>query len=515
MNRVVTAQAARNIDHDAIHVKGVSGVKLMATAGRAVAEAAQSYCRKQQLSRVQIFCGKGNNGGDGYVAAAELKKTGMSRIDVFCFAGKEEIQGDALYHFNVMLKQGITPVMIEHAKDISSLLEENACWIDAIFGTGLERPVSGFFHDIMQIIHDAHNKQPVIAVDIPSGIDGTSGQLRGPALAADMTLSMGFYKSGNLLQDGKAYCGKLQCVELDYPASSFDHALPPMQLCVHETIKERLRPISITGHKYSVGQVLCVGGSAAMPGAVTLAAQAALKSGAGMLHAVVPKSVKPILLQHIIEAIANTGQNEDILTEQDMSLIRSLSKKSRALLAGPGLGRAAASGRLLRALLQQNHLPLILDADGLFHIQPKDLKAANYPVVITPHAGEFARLIQKEVRDILDAPIALALDFAVTTDTIVHLKGSTSLTALPSGDVFIHNTGAPGMATAGSGDLLAGMIVSFATQGHSLEDATLIAAYYHGMAGQAAAETLGHRGMTASDILHHVPGVLKEDEVLR
>ena len=514
MKRVVTAQGAQAIDHDAIAVKGVSGTELMKKAGMAVAEAAYSMCLERKLDHVQIFCGKGNNGGDGYVAAIGLKEKGIKYIDVFCFADENDIRGDAHHFFTEMRAEGIDAIFVYNEEELDNLLVENACWVDAVFGTGLNRPVEGYLKNVLGKLNDGHQSQAVIAVDIPSGISGSSGQLLGPALKADKTLTMGFYKSGNFLQDAKAYTGALELVELPYPEDSFSQAQPLMYLCDHEYVRDHLKPVSITGHKYSAGQVLCIGGSAAMPGAVTLASLAVLRSGAGMLRALIPGSIKELFLQKTIESIVNEARHSDYLTYDDLPAISELQEKSKAMVVGPGMGREPATGELVRALLKESNIPMVLDADGLFHIHKDDLKNKKCELVITPHSGEFARLSGLSSEDIQNDPIGSALELAMQTDTIVHLKGSTSLTALPSGSVFIHPTGAPGMATAGSGDLLAGLVASFIAQGHKPENALLIAVYYHGMAGQAAAEQLGNRSMIASDILKNIPYLLKQDEVL-
>lgn len=514
MKRVVTAAGAQAIDHDAIRIRGVSGTGLMLTAGTAVAQAAYDLCGQKHIDHVQIFCGKGNNGGDGYVAAIGLQQLGIRTIDVFCFADENDISGDAGHFFTEMRASGIDAHFIYEAEELEPLLKEDTCWIDAVFGTGLNRPVEGYLKDILGVLVDQHEGQPVIAVDIPSGIGGTAGQLLGPALKADKTLTMGFYKSGNFLQDAKSHTGELELVPLDYPDESYEKAEPPIYLCDHELIKEKLRPVSITGHKYAAGQVLCIGGSAAMPGAVTLASQAVLRSGAGMLRALVPGSLKDFLLQQLIEGIVTCGSHPDHLMLKDITKARKLQEKSRAMVLGPGIGRNRSTGELVRALVKESLIPLVLDADGLFHMSPEKLKDKRSPLVITPHIGEFSRLTELSAEEIKQNPIDCALKLASSTQTMVHLKGSTSLTALPDGSVYLHATGAPGMATAGSGDLLAGLIASFIAQGHKPEDAVLIAAYYHGMAGQAAADRLGNRSMIASDMLHEIPLLLKHDEVL-
>ena len=512
--RIVTAEAARKIDRDAMDLRGVAGTALMEAAGTAVADSALALCRRRNLSRVQVFCGKGNNGGDGYVAAEKLKKAGL-RVEVFAFTEASEIRGDAKHHYDKMRAAGIGPLHTADARELRSRLAKESCWIDAVFGTGLDRPVAGPLRELMECLHDAHSKQPVIAVDIPSGIHGTNGALLGPALRAEETVCMGFFKTGNFLRDGKAYCGKRVPAELDYPEISFRHARPEIRNFDHTEARERLRPVPVTGHKYTMGEVLCLGGSAAMPGAAILASRAVLLSGAGMLRALVPGRVKELLLTHLIEAVVHTAADPGILSERDLPQLRRLAKdKSRVILAGPGFGRAAESGRLLRAVLDSAALPLVLDADALWHLKPQHLRSCSAPAVITPHAGEFARLLDRSTEEVLDAPLELAKAFADTNGTIVHLKGSTSITALPGAGVFLHAGGAPGMATAGSGDVLAGMIASFIAQGHAPEAAVPLAAWYHGAAGKAAAAALGNRSVTASALLAYLPAVLKSDEVL-
>ncbi len=514
MKKIVTATSAQIIDHDAIIVKAISGTDLMHRAGKAVADATIIACKKHDLKHIQIFCGKGNNGGDGYVAALELKASGYDKIDLFCFAKAEEIKGDAKYFYNQLVENNITPEFINEACELRTKLSDHSCWIDAIFGTGLDRPIEGRFKDILTVMKDNQHDQYVIAVDIPSGISGNSGKLLGPAIKANETLAMGFYKSGNFLQEAKAYSGKTKWIELDYPQESLALAEPEIYLCDHDLIQEILKPVKITGHKFSAGQVLCVGGSAAMPGAVTLASLAALRGGAGMLKAYVPGKVKAILLKHFIEAIVSEGKNPDNLIPEDLDGILGLQKKSGAMVLGPGLNRMPATGELVRALVEKINIPLVLDADALFFVSKEDLKKNSSGIILTPHTGEFARLTNLSTEKILEDPIQHALEYALETGCIVHLKGSTSLTALPSGRVFIHPTGAPGMATAGSGDLLAGLMASFIAQGHKPEEAVLLAAYYHGTAGQAAAESFGNRSMIASDILKKIPILLKTDEVL-
>ncbi|MDD4961479.1 MAG: NAD(P)H-hydrate epimerase, partial [Candidatus Marinimicrobia bacterium] len=446
MSLILTAEAVRNIDRDAIEIRNIPGTALMLKAGRAVADCALELCRRNRITQVQIFCGNGNNGGDGFVSAMELQKRGGLQVDVFYLGDHDKFSADTKYFFESMCAAGIKPRPLTDLKLLNGYLRENALWIDALLGTGIQRPLRGRVAELLTLLERSHKSQSVIAVDIPSGIDAGSGRLLGPALRADITVCMGFYKSGNYLQEGRFYSGTLLPVELNYPLASYEHAKPAILLCNHETVRSCLQPLSRTAHKYGRGQVLLLAASAAMPGALTLASQAVLKSGAGMLRALLPGNAAPVLLGHLPEAVVHRGGDPEQLGEKDLPQLRALLReKSRVLLAGPGYGRAAAGAELLRAVLHDGEVPLVLDADALFNLKPDDLRDCPAPRVITPHFSEFARFLNKDIEEVRSAPLELALELAVNSGTVVHLKGSTSLTALPSAAVYLHDGGAPGL----------------------------------------------------------------------
>lgn len=510
-NIVLTSQDAQRVDKIAMGELGLAGEKLMKKAGGFVAENAFKIMQKKRISKCQIFCGKGNNGGDGFVAAYELSQLGK-KVEVFCIPKKEEIKGDAKYHFNRMIDAGITPLFINDLSEIEKKLDNNSLWIDGILGTGLNSDLRGTIKTLIELLVKHHNKQPVVAIDIPSGIDGTNGKIRGAALQADVTTTMGFYKLGNFLQDGKAYNGEVKMVDLGYPDESFKKVRDSIFLCNDEMIKKLIRPISITAHKYQIGQLIAMGGSSTMAGAITLASLSALRSGVGMLHAIIPLKATSTLRSHSIETIIHQTQNKNHFITEDIKIIEELDKKTKAYLLGPGIGRKKETNAFVHTFLKFNKKPTVIDADGLFHLKPSDFSSINFPLVITPHWGEFCRLFSIKARELSENIIEIIKNTSEKYKIVIHLKSSTSVTAFPDGKIYIHPTGVPGMATAGSGDVLTGIIGSFLAQGFSTESATLIGAHIHGRAGEIASEKFGNRSMIASDLVEGLSNVLREYE---
>lgn len=512
-HRIVSAEDAGNIDRYAMDIEGYSGFNLMKKAGNAIADLSYVLCQKYSFSHCQIFCGKGNNGGDGYVAARVLHLKGI-HTEVFMTTHPETLTGDAAEHWKEMKKSGISPIIIEEAEELPPYIKTKAVWIDAILGTGLRNDVRGKIRKILHILVKNHTDQPVVAVDIPSGIDGTNGRCLGPVLKADLTAVMGFYKWGNFLNEGKFYGGDKILIDLGYSPKSLNQTELTVELCSDERVRTLIKPVRATDHKYSRGQMVCIGGQVDMPGAPALACMAGLRSGAGMVRTISPSQTCKLIYSQNPEIICHPVKKEYIC-ESDMSLWHTLSAKTSAVLIGPGLGRRAETKSFVETFLSHETVPAVLDADALHLVNPDLIRQASSPLILTPHEGEFLSLtgIKKELlsRD----PVKAVHKCAMKLKQIIHLKSSTSLTALPDGRIYIHPQGSPGMATAGSGDVLGGIICSLLCQGHSPESAVLTGAFIHGKAGEKAAELKGIRGMIATDIIYCLPEVLKSYEYLQ
>ena len=508
-HRIVSAEDAGKIDRYAMDVEAYSGYELMKKAGNAVADLCYELCQKLHINHCQIFCGKGNNGGDGYVAARALYLKGI-HTEVFMIADPDSLTGDGAKHRDKMVNAGIKPIIIREAKNLIPYIKSNVLWIDALLGTGLRDEVRGKIREIMELLVQNHTNQPVVAVDIPSGIDGTNGRCLGPVLKADLTAVMGFYKWGNFLNEGNYLCGEKILVDLGYSPNALCQSELTVELCSDEHIRTLIRPVRSTDHKYSRGQMVCIGGQEDMPGAPALACMAGLRSGAGMVRAISPS--KTCCLTP--EIICHPAQNA-FISESDMWVWHSLKTRTAAVLIGPGIGRRDETKSFIEKFLTRETIPAVLDADALHLVNPDLIRLSSSQLILTPHEGEFLALTGVKKEMLTRDPVKTVHMCAMDLKQIIHLKSSTSLTALPDGRIYIHPQGSPGMATAGSGDVLGGIICSLLCQGHSPESAVLAGAFLHGKAGEKAAELKGIRGMIATDIIHYLPEVLKSYEYIQ
>ncbi len=511
--RVVSSEDAGLIDRYTMETEGKDGRMLMKKAGTSVADTVFEICQKQRINECQIFCGKGNNGGDGLVAAREMHLRGI-RVDVFMTSPPDALQGDAEWHGRQMLASGIKPIVVTNAETLKNKLKTDAVWVDALLGTGLRDEVRGITADILNLLNQSRKNQPVIAVDIPSGLDGTNGNPLGNVLKADITVTMGFYKAGILLREGKFFSGNLILTDLNYSEKAMDQAAVNVFLCSNSLVRELMPPVHGTDHKYSRGQLVCMGGQDEMPGAIALACLSALRSGAGMVRALVPYAVPSVIHQWGLEIICHAGEKSH-LSPADLGTWEVLKDKTRAALIGPGMGQHSESGLFLEQLLPELSVPAVMDADALTLISRETIRRSPVPLILTPHEGEFLRLMEIPSETLVSDPVKTLSRAAGNLKQIIHLKGSTSMTGMPDGRVFIHPTGSPGMATAGCGDVLGGIIASFLAQGFSPESAALAGAHLHGRAAEKAVQTHGCRGLIASDIIHTLPGVLKSYETIQ
>ncbi|KUK93230.1 MAG: Bifunctional NAD(P)H-hydrate repair enzyme Nnr, partial [Marinimicrobia bacterium 46_43] len=340
-----------------------------------------------------------------------------------------------------------------------------------------------------------------------------NGHSLGPVLRADKTITMGFYKAGLFLHEGKFLSGDILLKDLGYPEKAMEHASPTF-LCNDAVIRSIILPVRGTDHKYSRGQAVCIGGHKEMPGAITLASLSALRTGAGMVRALIPKGVSQVIHHQAAEIICHTGQME-FVSADDIHLWDTLKARTKAVLIGPGMGRHKETEKFVRKILKILDIPAVLDADALNSIHLDDLSHTPIPLILTPHAGEFLRLTSIPEEDLQSDPVNILRNTAQKSGKIIHLKGATSMSAFPDGKIYIHPYNSPGMATAGSGDVLGGIITSLLAQGFSPEAATLCGSHFHGLAGIKAAEMNGCRGMIAGDLIHFLPEVMKEYEIIK
>lgn len=514
MKRVYTAEQMREIDQIAINEMGIPGENLMAQAGTRCADFFSSrYSDRNVL--IVFLCGSGNNGGDGFVIAQSLAEKGFQNITVYVTKSVSEIVGDAKYHLNLLEKSDVPIFSVNDISedDIQFNLNSANFIFDALLGTGLKRDVSGLYRKWI----DWANTSPAIkvAVDIPSGIDGNTGRIMGIATKATHTITFGSYKAGLLLPPGNEFSSEVIVKEIGYPNSAIKEVDYIGQTIESNDVKNRFPYRKITDHKYTVGKIFVLAGSPGMTGAATLSASAALRTGSGVVVCGVPESLNPIMETKLTE-VMSVGLPENERGRLSIKCINALERHldwCDVFACGPGLSKDEETAEMLSHLLFDFEKPMVIDADGLRAFPKwKKIRRLKSEAVLTPHHGEFCQLLGIRSDELLNDLIYWAERFVDTTGKVLVLKGVPTVIAAPEETVWINTTGNSGMATAGSGDVLTGMIASFVGQGLKPMDAGICAVYLHGLSGDIVAEEKGQIGMIASDILEKIPKVLKQFE---
>jgi len=497
---------------------GISSLILMENAGRGIAEGIINdfFQGNPSNKRVLIFSGKGNNGGDGFVAARHLANRGAD-VRVFLLRPKEEITGDALVNLNILEAMGITTSVISDARDLQrvdiSLLYADLV-VDAIFGTGFRGKASGLAAQVIDRLN--RSGKPIVSVDLPSGLEADTGKADGPCIKAVKTYTLGFPKLGLYLFPGRKYAGEILLVDISFPKNLLRKAELPFNLITGEMCRAFFEKRDPESHKGTFGRVCVIGGSEGMSGAVAMAAEAALRSGAGLVTAAVPRSINPILENKLTEVMTFPlpETEERVLGIEAVDAMLEICSEADVIAIGPGLSTSRTILAMLKEFLPQVKAPLVINADALNALS-RDVSLfskINVPVIITPHPGEMARLTNSSVSKIQENRLSTAVKAAEEWNVIVVLKGAGTIVATPKGEVFINDTGNPGMATGGTGDVLTGIIAGFWAQGMKPEAAAVAGVFVHGLAGDMLVEKIGLRGMTAGDILKVLPMAILQME---
>lgn len=504
------------VDHHAIAQLGIPGAVLMENAGRACAEALATEFASAAGAPLLVVAGKGNNGGDGYVIARLLADRGW-RVTTLVLAPREDVGGDAAVMLNILISCG---ARVEFVVDEGQLRQvftavRPALIVDAIFGTGLQADVRGLAATAIDLINAAD--AAVLAVDIASGVDASTGRICGRAVQADLTVTFDHPKIGHASQPGAGCSAALAVVDIGIPRCNRPADPSARVEMIDQAAAQALLPERPTGgHKGRFGHLLVVAGSPGKTGAAALAGDAAVRSGCGLVTVAVPASLHSILEVKLTEAMTVPLADQDgLLTAAAGSAIATLAQATTALAVGPGLGQSDGLRQLLRRLPGTVKGPLIIDADGLNLLQGQlDCLAARPgdPVILTPHPGEMARLTGLPVADIEADRFCIARDFARTHGVILLLKGACTLIAAPDGRVNINSSGNSGLASGGSGDVLTGLIGGLLAQGMTPFAAASLAAWLHGRAAEQIAGQRGAAGMTASDLIRQLPVARRELE---
>lgn len=509
--KVALSDEMRSIDKITIEKYGIPGVVLMENAGVSVVKEIIKEFSTQ--SKFTIVCGRGNNGGDGFVVARHLYDKGFE-LNVFIVGDKDGIKGDALINLNIITKLGIDIHTIGYDEDLIKFKENLIHFphvVDALFGTGLNKDIGGVSEKVINIINK-HSKH-TISIDIPSGIGGNDGKVYKAAIRADKTIAFSLPKCGNLIYPGAEYNGELVIADIGIPKQVIKSMDLNHNLIDFELIKDNLPSRKKNTHKGSYGKANIIAGSAGMTGAAILTCKSALRTGLGLLKLYIGESLNHIVKTSVPEAITVPLQEmrKGVIGINHIEKIIADTENANVLTIGPGCGNTAELSEITKQVLNKVKVPIVIDADGLNALSKNTqwLLEKKSKIIITPHIGEMSRLTGISIEEIKNNLIAVAKEFSQNLGVIVVLKGASTIVVAPGGEVFINICGNPGMATAGSGDVLTGIITGLIAQGLEPLKATVTSVYLHGVTGDSVAGDKGEYGLLAGDLVEYLPYTIK------
>jgi len=521
MEPVVTSTEMRACDQYAIETLKIPGLILMENAGRGVVEMMEKHYGSMAGKTVLIVCGKGNNGGDGYVVARHLFNRGAKVIVLLLWKPSEQ-KGDAKINFESIQKisQKFKKNEMLQIKELKSsrtlrLLPKPDIIIDAIFGTGFSGEVRESYKSVIEWINRAGGKK--VSIDIPSGVNADNGEVINVAVKADLTVTMAMKKIGLITADGMSYAGKVEVVDISMPTETLKQ--PMTFLIKANDVKNVLPHRPLNAHKHSVGKVFVLAGSLGFTGAAAMAASTAMRAGAGAVILGTPKSVYPILAKKLTEVMVEPlpDTNEGTLSLDAYDKILDHLKWADLMICGPGISRNLETCQLVWQLVAEYNKKILLDADGLNNLSEKISILKNHrsrDIIITPHTGELSRLTGMPSAEIEKNRVSIARQIAKQFKLTLVLKGAPTVIADESGKVYINSTGNPGMASAGMGDVLAGLIGGLWGQGMNRTEAAYSGVFIHGYAGDLAKKKYGEKSLLAMDVQNFLPQSILEIENL-
>ena len=517
--KVLNASQMREIDRLTIEDVGIPGPVLMENAGRGIFRELEERFPHLHEEHIVVVAGKGNNGGDGLVAARHLANHGAAPL-VLLLASADEVKGDAALNLKVARAAGVDVREVRSTDEWrrrKGAIRDATIIVDAIFGTGLARAAEGIY---AMAIKDINASEAfTLAVDIPSGLSSDTFELIGPAVQADLTVALAAPKIAHVLPPAEDYVGELVVADISIPGRLLEDPRLKLEIPGRLALMPIFARRKTDTHKGTYGHVLVVSGSLGKTGAAILAGKAALKAGAGLVTVATAASGLPIVARSMAELMTEplAETPEGTISAEAVDRAAALAKGREAVVVGPGLSTHPSTGEFLYRLLPRLRGPVVIDADGLnlLGLRPDVLARLPRPAILTPHPGEFSRLTGLPTAEVLKRRLELAPSFAVRHNVVLVLKGYRTLVAAPDGRVFINPTGNPGLATGGSGDVLSGIIASLLAQ---LKDPLLAAVagvYLHGLSGDLAAGALSEKALVAGDIIRYLPKALRrlEDDV--
>ena len=512
--RVLNTQQMREADRRTIDDIGIPSIVLMENAGRQAVAAMEAAFEGLPNSRVGVLCGRGNNGGDGFVVARTLVQRGIETI-VFLLGSVSEVRGDARTNLEVLGQIGLTVVEITSPQEWElHFTEVSECdlLVDALLGTGFHGHLAGLLETVVADVNDL--AVPVVAIDLPTGLSADTHEVAGDAIVAAMTVTLAAPKIPLVLPPADRHAGDLVIADIGIPLPLLDEVDGPyVELLTRERMRDLVSVRAPESHKGDFGHVLIVAGSMGKTGAAHLAALGALRAGAGLVTVATPRSCLPIVASMGAEYMT-LGLEETPDGQVDFAALdRVLDFRTDVIAAGPGLGTDPSTAAFVQGLVERAGVPLVLDADALnaFAGDPERLVARDgVEVVITPHPGEMARLVDRTVEAVQGDRLNAAREFAAAHRLHVVLKGHRTIIAGPENRAFINLTGNAGMATGGTGDVLTGMIAAFFAQLLDPEAACKIGVYLHGSAGDLAESEEGEVSLIATDLVAHIGDAIVE-----
>jgi NAD(P)H-hydrate epimerase len=517
---IVSAAQMRELDRRTIEESDIKGEVLMERAGNGVAALVRRLAEVTGFMNplIHLIAGRGQNGGDAFVAARVLKESGY-QVEIWLAAHLNQIGGDALIHYGRMKQAGVEAYEIPTLEDWQSVMADPLfaeIVVDGVLGTGIRGPARGPAAGAIQYIRARSQDALIVSIDIPSGLDADTGSAEGEAVMADLTATIGLPKTGLVAPTAIDHVGTLDVVDIGLPDECLDDAVAVDDLAFNHLtdIKPLFTRRRRDAHKGQFGHLLIIGGSARYTGAAALAARSALRGGSGLVTALVPPRLQSAMISDTPEAMVVAGVENAAgsLAATNRDLAATLLAEASAVVIGPGMTTHADTRALVDWLLDTARVPVVLDADALNVLadDPERIRHATPPLVLTPHPGELASLLRIPVADVQADRFAAVRRAVDLTGAVVILKGAGTLIAAPNQPVQVNLNGNPGMATAGSGDVLAGLVGSLLGQGLAPYDAARAAVYLHGRAGDYGAWRRCQAGLLAGDLIEEMPYALRD-----
>lgn len=503
--KVCTASQMREIDRLAEELALIPSIVLMENAAIACVD---EIMKIDGIKSAAIFCGKGNNGGDGFAIARHLYNRGI-KTEVYLVCGSE-FSKDALINYEIISNMGVKIIEVDDIDSLDLKIGVADVVVDAIFGTGIKGEIVGTIADVINSINK--NAKYILSVDIPSGVDADSGKTSSACIKADKTVTFAAYKLGMLLYPGASMTGEIIVKDISIPEYIIDNQNININIINSQYISE-IRPERCeNSHKGNYGKILIIGGSTGLTGAVCMACEACIRSGSGLVSAAVPESLNDIFETKLTEPMTiplndKKGHLDELCIPQILDRLNDFD----VCLFGVGIGRSESVSVILEAILKKSEIPVIIDADGLWAFAKKRdmLNECKCSVILTPHEMEMARILGCEVSEVIKNRQAISYEYATQNGVTLVLKGHHTIVTSPGGEQYININGNSGMATGGSGDVLSGIIAAFVARCETETKASAMGVYIHGLSGDLASSEKGEDSMLPTDMIFKIPDALK------